>query len=156
MGLPEVSTILWRERELLELLVYKLDAQRRLLGSGQERWLPQASDELEAVLDLLRHTELLRAIEVDALARELGVPPGPSLGELADQAPPPWDDLLRQHRAALLELAGEVRDHSVHNCEALARGAATVRELITTATTVGGPGRTDDEPSSGILLDQVL
>ena len=30
MGLPEVSTILWRERHLLELLVFKLDAQQLL------------------------------------------------------------------------------------------------------------------------------
>ena len=157
MGLPEVSTILWRERELLELLLYKLDAQRMLLGSGRDRWLPHVSDELEAVLEELRHTELLRAMEVDAVAHELGLPPAPTLAELAAAAPAPWDELLTQHRDALLGLSGEVRDNSRQNTEALARGAATVRELITTASTVSGGGaRHGDETASGILVDRAL
>ena len=154
MGLPEVSTILWRERRLLELLVFKLDAQQLLLGSGRERWLTHASDELESVLEELRHVEVLRAMEVDAVANVLGLPPGPSLSELAAAAPPPFDDLLGQHRAALLELAAEVRDRSRLNSEALVRGQAAVRELIVTAS--AGPARRDDDVSSGILVDRTF
>lgn len=159
MGLPEVSTILWHERHLLELLAFKLDAQQRLLGSGCDRWLALASDELEALLDELRHTEMLRAIEVDALANGLGLPPGPSLTELAAAAPPPFDELFTQHRVALLELAAEVRDRSRGNCEALGRGQAAVRQLLVTAGApggAGGPGAAGDDVTSGILVDRVI
>lgn len=158
MGLSDVSTILWRERHLLELLAFKLDQQRLLIGSGRDRWLSHAADELEAVLDELRHTELVRAMEVDALAAELGLEPGPTLAQLADASPPPWDELFRQHRDALVELAAEVRDRSRHNCDALARGEAAVRELIATATGVpaGAGARGADEPTSGILVDRVM
>jgi hypothetical protein len=156
MGLPEVSTILWRERHLLELLAFKLDAQQLLIGSGRDRWLHHVSDELESVLDELRHTELLRAVEVDAVAGALGLGAGASLAELAAAAPAPFDDLLRQHREALVELAAEVRDRSRQNCDALARGQQAVRELIAAASaaTAGVPAH--DAAASGILVDQAL
>jgi hypothetical protein len=157
MGLPEVSTILWRERRLLELLVFKLDAQQLLLGSGRERWLTHASDELEDVLEELRHVELVRAMEVDGVANSLGLGPGPSLAELAAAAPPPFDELFSQHRVALVELAAEVRDRSRGNCEALVRGQAAVRDLLVTATAGGGgAARHDDDLNSGLLVDRVI
>lgn len=141
MGLSDVSTILWEERRLLEQLVFKLEEQRLLLASGSSRFLHLATDELDAVMEELRHVELLRAIAVDELH------PGASLAQLADGSPEPWDDLLRQHREALLLLADEVRDRSQQNCEALARGEAAVRELLQTASPDLPPG------SPGLLVD---
>lgn len=153
MGLSEVSNILWQERHLLELLVFKLEEQQLLLAAGRTRWLALAADELDAVMGELREVELLRAIEVDATAEVLGLPSGPSLAELAVAAPDPWDDLLKQHRAALVALAEEVRDRSAHNCELLGRGEAAVRELL--LTTSSRPAAAD-APMSGILLDQAF
>lgn len=155
MGLPEVSTILWRERQLLELLVFKLDVQQLLLGGGKDRWLVHAADEVEAVLEELRHVEVLRAMEVDLIAGELGLGPGPSLAELAAAAPVPFDELFAQHRSALVELAAEVRERSRGNCDALARGHSAVRELLATANASAGASRADD-PTSGILVDRVM
>ena len=153
MGLSEVSNILWQERHLLELLVFKLEEQQLLLAAGRSRWLALAADELDEVMAELRQVELLRAIEVDATAAVLGLPSGPSLAELAAAAPDPWDDLLQQHRAALVALADEVRDRSTHNCELLGRGEAAVRELL--LTTTSRPAA-DDVPVSGLLLDQAF
>lgn len=158
MGLSEVSTILWQERHLLELLVFKLEEQQLLLAAGRTRWLALAADELDAVMDELRDVELLRAMEVDAAAGALGLAPNPSLAELAAAAPDPWDDLLAQHREALLLLADEVRDRSTHNRDLLGRGEAAVRELL--ATGLSGPSnpldRGDGAPSSGLLVDQAF
>ena len=151
MGLSEVSTILWEERRLLELLVFKLEEQQLLLAAGRTRWLAHAADELDAVMEDLRHVELLRAVEVDGTAAALGLPPGPSLAALADAAPDPWDDLLAQHRAALVALADEVRDRSAHNCEVLGRGEAAVRELLLVSEK-----RDEGEPMAGLLLDQAF
>ena len=39
MSLSEVSNILWRERRLLELLVFKLEEEHLVLASGRTRWL---------------------------------------------------------------------------------------------------------------------
>jgi hypothetical protein len=159
MGLPEVSTILWRERHLLELLVFKLDAQQLLIGSGRERWLAHATDEVEAVLEELRHTELLRAVEVDAVATSLGLGPNPSLAELAEAAPAPFDGLLAQHRDALLELAAEVRERSRTNRDVLARGQAALRTVLASASAAAQPpgaSPAGDDVTSGVLVDRVI
>jgi hypothetical protein len=151
MGLSEVSTILWQERDLLEQLVFKLEEQQLLLAAGRTRWLARAADELDAVMDDLRHVELLRAIEVDDTARVLGIAAGPSLAALAAAAPEPWDGLLAQHRDALVLLADEVRDRSAHNCDLLGRGEAAVRELLLVTGS-----RDESDPVAGLLLDQAF
>ena len=72
--LNEVSTVLWRERQLLELLVFKLEEEQLLLNAGKARWVNHASREVEIVLDQLRAAELLRAVKVEAAAEEPGWP----------------------------------------------------------------------------------
>ena len=63
MGLAEVSGILWKERELLELLLFKLEEEQLVLASGRTRWLAHATREVEFVMEQIRTTELLRATE---------------------------------------------------------------------------------------------
>ena len=76
MGLAEVSSTLWRQRELLELLLFKLEEEQVLLTSGRTRWLARATREVEVVLEEIRRAELLRAVQVDEVAVELGLEPG--------------------------------------------------------------------------------
>ena len=108
MGLAEVSDILWRERELLDVLLFKLEEEQLLLAGGKVRWLSRATREVELVLEQIRLTELTRAMEVDVVATGLGLESGPSLSALADAAPAPWGDLLRAHRTAFLTLTKEI------------------------------------------------
>src|SRR5437868_13978273 len=98
MGLADLASILWREREMLELLLFKLEEEQLVLAGGRNRWLAHATREVEVVLEQIRSTEVIRAVEVEAIGRSLGLGPNPSLGELADAVDEPWRDLLRQHR----------------------------------------------------------
>ena len=50
MSLSEVSNILWRERQLLDLLVFKLEEEQLVLASGRTRWLSHATREVETIL----------------------------------------------------------------------------------------------------------
>ena len=102
MVLEELSQILWTQRQLLDLLQFKLEEQRLLVAHGRTRWLTLAADEVERVRGDLRHVELVRSLVVDDVAIELGVPRGAPLRDLAAAAPPPWDDILSQHRDALV------------------------------------------------------
>src|SRR5215213_662923 len=106
MGLPDVSTVLWRERELLELLLFKLEEEQLVLTSGRTRWLAHATREVEMVIAQIRQAEVERAVLVDALAAELGLPPSPSLTALAEAASAPWDDLLTSAQRASREVLG--------------------------------------------------
>ncbi len=90
IGFAEVSDILWRERELLDVLLFKLETEKLLLDAGELRWLSRSTREIELVLEQLRLTEINRAIEVDALATQLGLPSDSTLTALAEAAPSPW------------------------------------------------------------------
>lgn len=130
MGLSEVSNILWRERELLELLLFKLDEEQLVLTSGRMRWLARATKEVEMVLGEIRRTELARAIEVDAAAAALGLEPNPSLTRLADASPEPWAGLLREHRAAFLSMTVEINQLAELNRDLLTGGQKAARDAL--------------------------
>jgi hypothetical protein len=119
-----------------------------------------ATTEVERVLEELRHVELLRAVQVDEVAPELGLSPNPSLRDVAEAAPEPWHSIFDQHRAALLGLAEEVRILSEANRDLIHNGAKAVRELVESLHGEGrehytSDGIVSDRPSS-ILLDQAL
>jgi hypothetical protein len=130
MSLTELSSILWRERELLELLLFKLEEEQLLLAGGRTRWLGHATREVEMVLEEIRRAELGRAVEVEEVAQALGLGTGASLGELAEAAPAPWDDILREHRNAFLSATAEVTALAQGNKELLTMGFRAARETL--------------------------
>ncbi|GAB1694678.1 flagellar protein FlgN [Krasilnikovia sp. M28-CT-15] len=130
MSLTDLSSVLWRSRELLELLLFKLEEEQLILAAGRTRWLPHATREVEVVLDQIRQTEVARAAYSQAVALDLGLAPEASLGELADAAPEPWSDLLHQHRKAFLTLTAEINDMASANRELLTAGQRAVRDTM--------------------------
>ncbi len=64
MGANELSMQLWRERELLEMLLFKLDEQQLLRAAGRSQWIHFATREIEQVLERLKTTALTRSVEV--------------------------------------------------------------------------------------------
>ena len=53
----ELSALLWKERELLELLQFKLDEQHLLFVAGKTRWLSMATREIENVLEKVNNAD---------------------------------------------------------------------------------------------------
>jgi len=141
MGLQEVSTTLWQERNLLELLLFKLEEEQLLLASGRTRWLARATREVEVVLERIREAEIMRAIEVDHVAPSLLLPPGPSLRQLAENAPSPWDTMFADHRQAFLELTEEITQLASTNRELVARGQRATQDFLDNFV--------DPEPATG-------
>jgi hypothetical protein len=139
MGLREVSAILWRERHLLELLLFKLDEEQLVLAAGRTRWLARATREVEMVLEEIRQTELERAVAVSGVAVDLGLPSDASLRRLAETAPEPWRDILAEHRQAFLSLTDEITALVQTNREMLVRGQKAVRDVLASV----GDGRVE-------------
>jgi hypothetical protein len=106
--LSEFCGVLWREREVVERVLFKVLGQQLVLRSGHARWLVAANTEIELAVNDLRVIEVLRCAESDALANSLGVAPGATLAQLADSAPEPWGSILAEHRDALRQLAAEI------------------------------------------------
>ena len=130
-ALTELSNILWRQRRTLERLLYKLEVQQLMLAAGRSRWVTTAAAEVEDTLDKMRGTELSRAVQTAAAAGELGLPTSePSLRELIDAAPAPWDAILRDHHEAFLQMTAEVEELTRSNTELLTRGYNATRDYL--------------------------
>ena len=87
MDYQHLSTLLWREQELLDLLLFKAEEKQYLILTGKTRWLARIAHEIEVVLDQLRTLEVERAAATEAIAGRLGLGANPSLRQLADAAP---------------------------------------------------------------------
>jgi flagellar biosynthesis/type III secretory pathway chaperone len=160
MGLADLSSILWREREMLELLLFKLEEEQLVLAAGRGRWLSHATREVEIVLDQIRRTEVLRAVEVEAVGSLLGLGSNPSLSELADSVDEPWRTLLRQHRQAFLALTAEITSLAESNRELLTAGQRAVRETMLAVAgsveTYGRRGQTVASAARTRLVDEAM
>ena len=128
--LAQVSNILWRERQLLELLTFKLEEEQLVLASGRTRWLSHATREVETVLGEIKRVELDRAVHVESLTRALGLTEAPSLRQLADSCPAPWNRIFDEHRNALLEAAHDIDAVAKSNRDLLSRGQTATREAL--------------------------
>ncbi|MBU2694751.1 MULTISPECIES: flagellar export chaperone FlgN [Pimelobacter] len=159
--MDRLSQILWRERELLELLAYKLEVERLVLASGRTRWLVNATREIEVLLEDLRATEVLRATAADEAAEQLGLTPNPSLAALAEAAEEPWRGILLDHRDALVGVAREIAETSEDAKGLITAGYRSARETLlaiggtSTASYSAAGAAVADAPRSH-LLDRSL
>nr|WP_204263500.1 flagellar protein FlgN [Geodermatophilus normandii] len=156
-----LSTLLWREQELLDLLLFKAEEKQYLILSGKTRWLARIAHEIEVVLDQLRVLEVERAAATEALAVRLGTGVNPSLRQLADAAPAPWNDLLAKHHEALLVLVTDLRSLSDANRELIEGGLAAIGDALLSvrqpsAGTYGSTGRSEYGSSRAVTLDGAL
>jgi hypothetical protein len=152
------STTLWREREALEHLLFKLFQQHLVLAAGSVRWLHLVDDEVHAAAEVVRAAELIRSAEFEVLGRRVGLPPAASLRDFVGAAPEPWPLVLDDHRTALHELALQVRATAADNMRMLQAGANAIRETLAglTAQQAGYDGSGAATPRAGgaLLLDQ--
>lgn len=159
MGLSDASSILWRQRQLLELLLYKLEVEHSLLAGGRARWLARATDEVGLVLDELRATELSRALAIDEVADALGLPAGCTLAELVHGAPAPWSGIFAEHRAAFLGLTDEITIMAAANRELATDGQRALTDaLMSMQFDRGDPFGTGmgGGHHGSVLIDEVL
>ncbi len=160
MSLTDLSSVMWRLRELLELLLFKLEEEQLLLASGRTRWVAHATREVELVLDQIRQTEVIRAAHTQAVATALRLPGDVSLANLAAHAPEPWGDLLRQHRQAFLTLTAEITGLANANRDMLTRGQRAARETMMVVAgsveTYGSRGETVSVERRARLVDEAI
>lgn len=129
--MEHVGTILEREGEALEILLFKLIETKLLLDGGESRFLPRATREVERARGRARELDLLRAAAVNQTACGL------SLREVATLAPGPWPAILRDHHEVLTRLVAEIEVVGYQNSQ-LAR--VGIEQLDREPVGVGGTG----------------
>jgi flagellar biosynthesis/type III secretory pathway chaperone len=130
MSLPDLAAVLWRQRELLERLVYRLECEQLLMAAGRTRFLGLATAEVEGLLDELRLLELQRGAVADDVCVEVGLEPGASLEEIAGSVQPPWTEVLIEHRHALLTVTAELSALAEINRHLMAAGLKAVEQAL--------------------------
>jgi hypothetical protein len=158
--MEDLSLILWRERELLETLLYKLEMEKLVLASGSSRWLATSAREVEGILASIRETELLRAVVADEAAASIGMAANPSLRALAEAVDEPWRSILLDHRAAFVQYSREIMEIAASNRELLTTGQQAARDtflgLTETADSYSHTGTAVVEDQRHRLLDQSI
>ncbi len=158
--MEKLSQVLWRERELLESLIYRLEVEQLVMSTGRTRWLLRAAQDVQSVLDVVRETEMLRAVAVDEVAEQLGLGPTPSLQSLIEASDEPWSSILADHRDAFIRITADVVTMADTNRELITAGIRSARETLLNlsdgtdgytadGSAVAGPARTP-------LLDRSL
>lgn len=128
--MERLSQILWRERDLLELLLYRLEVEQLVLASARTVWLMRAAREVEQTLETLRETEVLRAVAADEAASMVGLAPNPSLRALAEACDEPWRTILDDHRAAFESITRQITAMADANRDLITSGYRSARETL--------------------------
>jgi len=129
-ALSNLSAGLWRIQELLELLTYRLEVQHVLIETGRTRWMGRSTREIEIVIGEMREAELMRSVDAGPVCEVLGLPEDTPLSEIAAAAPPPWDDVLDEHRDALTRTTQELSQLSRSNSAMLEASYRAVQETL--------------------------
>jgi hypothetical protein len=160
MSLHELSAVLWRERELLDVLLYKLDVERLLLATDRRRWLGRAAHEIEFLTARLKEVGLARAVESAEVAEELGLPAEATLQQLADAVGDEvWREILGAHLGALRDVTGEIaalRDANELLLRQTAPGTTTGRPPRRGATTTYDARGTARDVADATLVDEEI
>jgi hypothetical protein len=130
MSIPDLAAVLWRQRELLERLVYRRECEQLILAAGRTRFLALATTEVERLLDELAVVELQRAAVADRVCAEAGLEPGASLEDIAAAVEPPWTEVLLEHRHTLITLTAELSVLAEANRHLMAEGLKAVESAL--------------------------
>lgn len=161
MGANELSALIWRERELLELVVFKLEVEQLLLTTGKTKWLHTATTEIEQVVESLREVGLARSVEVAAVAREWGASEDVTLRHLIENAPAgPWAEIFTDHLNGLTQLTQEIKVLRDTNEQMLRAASRSTQETLAQTSADAGVytanGVPDGQSSAARIFDRDL
>ncbi|GEM_PF-1251807 len=130
MNFTEVSDVLRRERDLIELLHFKLEEERLVLTTGQSSWVERSAREVEAVSEEAHRVEEDRRRIIEAFAGRLGIHGECTLSALRQASPPEWATVFADHQSVMADLVPKVKEAVEANRELLLRGTDSVRQAL--------------------------
>ena len=158
--MEKLTWVLWRERELLETLLYRLDVEALVMSSGRTRWLNNASRDVDEAVEVLREVELLRAVAADEAAEAAGLSPNASLSELIAVADEPWVAILTEHRDSFMALVEEIARVAQSNRALIVSGLRATQDTLLgidrSASTYTAAGSVDRGQSRSTVVDWSL
>lgn len=115
---------------MMSQLLFALEMQQLILTNDRLRWLPNITETVENVVDLIRVTEAERIVVSQRVARAAGLREDAGLAELAQVAPEPYGEIWRQSRLHLLAIQAEIDEFSRENQALNRRGMGSTASII--------------------------
>ncbi|MEM9035348.1 MAG: flagellar export chaperone FlgN [Actinomycetota bacterium] len=129
-GLVALDEALWKERAQLTHLALRAKTAQLVLAGDDRRWLQRSVDDLEAAAREIRANDHGPARLLRAILRHLGRPQSGTLRDLADVAPPAWQQRLRSHISGLDRLMSDVAEAERESRQLAVGGLAAVRGML--------------------------
>jgi hypothetical protein len=152
--LSDLTRVLWQQRRHLERLLYLVQVQELILGSGDDTLLQHAVNDVQHTVTTIGEIEAGRRELTAEIGISMGVDADASLEDLINRAPEPYEQILTEHRDAFLTLVSDITTVSLNGREQIRRGLNLTRELASCVmgdTGDGGHDRTGatvaDRPS---------
>jgi hypothetical protein len=157
--LPELSRVLWQQRDLIERLEYRLEVQQLIMVAHRTDRLATAVGEVEAAIEQIRLAEERRLQVVREVASALGLPPTATITQIRAVVDPPWDYVLSDHHAAFLRLVASTEELTSRNRELAHHGLGDARTAVAhlggaTPRTYGKKGDRSSLSLPPTLVDQ--
>jgi hypothetical protein len=156
----KLTWVLWRERELLEALLYRLELEELVMSTGRTRWLANAARDVDEAAAAMRETEVLRAVAAGEAAEAAGLPPNSSLADLIAAADEPWRSILVDHRDAFMSLTDEIARVAQTNRALIVAGLRATQDTLLgvdhQAATYTAAGAVDRGESRSAVVDRSL
>ena len=132
----------------LQQLCFKFEVQALVLTGGRQKWLGQATSELEGAVAALQASDRRLRDSLATAACAIGLSPESTMREVAGAAAEPWNYILTQQRAELIDSVEQVTKLSVTNRRLLAAGQSATRAAL---ALLGAPVSTDYDASGSIV-----
>lgn len=152
-----LSSALWAQRSLIEVLQYRLEVQLLIGNTANERHLQFAVKEVETAIADIRKAEGFRDDAARSCAHDLRLAQNSTLTQIRDASPEPWKSALADHQKALLNLVNETERLSKMNREAAIRGAKETKSMFAAITgSIGNETYERDGTSRGLTAPPAL
>ncbi len=147
-SLNDLTRVLWQQRRVLERVHYLLKVQELVLASGDDGLLRHAVDDVQHTLESVGEIEAARQEFTIELGLAAGLGGSPTLDELIEWAPEPFDQMLTDHRKAFHTLVADITTVSLNGRAQLERGLNLTRQLSAFVMGDSGDGGYDASGST--------
>ena len=144
----DLTRVLWQMRRLLERLQYHLKVQELVVGSGDDELLRHAVNDVQHTLETVAEVEAARRELTTEIGMANGLSGDPSLEDLVNAAPEPFDEILAEHRDAYLALVSDITTTSLNGRDQLERGLRLTRNMVSFVMGDSGDGGYDAHGST--------
>jgi len=139
----DLTRLLWQQRRSLERVLYLLKVQDLILASNDDSMLRHAVNDVQKALETIAEIEAARQELTIELGLSMGIDSNPSLEDLINRAPEPFDQMLSDHRDAFHTLVADITTMSINGQSRLERGLAVTREISSFVLGDAGDGGYD-------------